>query len=343
MSGRRARAACGEAVDFGATAPARLRRLCSACRWRRRGKRYRAASRSPLRAAAAPPGRPWLTIASTFLAERLDRLVEADQAFGGRQPAQRFAHLGKSTLDAGKRRRVDAGLAAMIDALASALTSISIDSSARRGNASVNERPISARSVRSPAIAVSSSLDGRSASIRAVIWRSCSSRPLISTGASGACLRTPAAGHAANTRRAPAQAAVPAAAAARSPNEGRRGSLTVARTRPRRNCRRQHRRRALLPRRYFGHRLVDRVVAALFRHRACGGLLEALSLPALTIGARLVVAVRTGLDRAGRDRGAFTLRPTGRCCRDIVALAGGASRGPHAGAARSSPRKFRRN
>src|SRR6185437_8400793 len=58
----------------------------------------------------------------------------------------------------------------------SALISISSDSTARRGSASLSWRPISARSERIEAIAFSISLDGCNASMRAVIWRSCCSR-----------------------------------------------------------------------------------------------------------------------------------------------------------------------
>ena len=56
-----------------------------------------------------------------FLAERLDRLVEADQAFSRCQPAQRLVHLGQAAFDTGKRGRVDAGLSAVVEALAKRL------------------------------------------------------------------------------------------------------------------------------------------------------------------------------------------------------------------------------
>ena len=53
--------------------------------------------------------------------EAVDRLVEADQIFRRRQPAQRVAHFGQAVLDAGERAAVDAGLAAFGDALGEAL------------------------------------------------------------------------------------------------------------------------------------------------------------------------------------------------------------------------------
>ena len=49
------------------------------------------------------------------------RLVEADQVFRRRQPAQRVAHFGQPVLDTGQRAAVDAGLAAFRDALVQAL------------------------------------------------------------------------------------------------------------------------------------------------------------------------------------------------------------------------------
>ena len=76
---------------------------------------------------------------------------------------------------------------------------------------------------------------------------------------------------------------------------GRRSSLTVGWTLPRGIVGGNIAVERLLPRGYLGHCLIDRVIAALFRHRTCGGLLEALSLPALTIGALLVVAIGTAL------------------------------------------------
>ena len=63
---------------------------------------------------------------------------------------------------------------------ASALTSISSNSTARRGSASVIKRAMSVRSPRIAATELSRSDDGPSDSIRAVICRSCRSRPSIS-------------------------------------------------------------------------------------------------------------------------------------------------------------------
>ena len=56
-----------------------------------------------------------------FLAQALHRHVEADQVFGRRQAAQRFTYLREAVLDAGKSRRVNARLAAVVDALAQRL------------------------------------------------------------------------------------------------------------------------------------------------------------------------------------------------------------------------------
>ena len=52
-----------------------------------------------------------------LLRQRIHRLVEADQALGGGEPAQRLAHLRKSALKPGQRGRIDARLAAVVDAL----------------------------------------------------------------------------------------------------------------------------------------------------------------------------------------------------------------------------------
>ena len=57
------------------------------------------------------------TIRSILCARRGHRVVEADQVFRRRQPAQRIAHFGEPVLDAGERAAVDAGLAAFRDAL----------------------------------------------------------------------------------------------------------------------------------------------------------------------------------------------------------------------------------
>jgi hypothetical protein len=62
---------------------------------------------------------------------------------------------------------------------------------------------------------------------------------------------------------------------------------------------------------------------ALFRHRACGGLLEALSLPALTLGALLLVAMRTTLTALVAIGAAFTLDRPVVAVATIVALAAG--------------------
>ena len=78
-----------------------------------------------------------------------------------------------------------------------------------------------------------------------------------------------------------------------------------------------------MPRRYFSDRLVDRVVAALFRHRACGGLLEALSLAALTLCALLFVAMRAVLTALVAIGIAFTLDRAVVAVAMIVALAAG--------------------
>ncbi len=104
-------------------------------------------------------------------------LVNADQAFGRGQAAQGLANFGQAVFEAGKHAGVDAGLAMRS---ASALTSISSDSTARRGSASVNWRPMSAKSERTASIAFSRLLEGRRDSIWAVMSRSWACNPLKS-------------------------------------------------------------------------------------------------------------------------------------------------------------------
>ena len=103
--------------------------------------------------------------------QRGHRVVEADQVFRRRQPAQRVAHFGEPVLDAGKRAAVDAGLAAFGDALGQPWICFSMVSMAWRGIASLSARPISPSSARSALIA-SSTPGWRSVSIWSVIWRS---------------------------------------------------------------------------------------------------------------------------------------------------------------------------
>ncbi len=56
-----------------------------------------------------------------FMREVRHRVSEADQVFRRHQSAQRVAHFGKAMLDAAERSGVDAGLAALGDALVETL------------------------------------------------------------------------------------------------------------------------------------------------------------------------------------------------------------------------------
>jgi hypothetical protein len=76
----------------------------------------------------------------------------------------------------------------------------------------------------------------------------------------------------------------------------------------------------LLPRGYLGNRFVDRVIAALFCCRACGGLGEAPALQALVVGALLFIAIGAALTAPVAIRTAFMpARP--RVARAVVGIA----------------------
>jgi hypothetical protein len=76
----------------------------------------------------------------------------------------------------------------------------------------------------------------------------------------------------------------------------------------------------LLPCGDLGNRFVDRVIAALFRRRICGGLGEALALPALVIGALLFIAIGAALTAPVAIRTAF-MQGRPRIARAVVGIA----------------------
>jgi hypothetical protein len=76
----------------------------------------------------------------------------------------------------------------------------------------------------------------------------------------------------------------------------------------------------LLPRRYLGNRLVDRVIAALFCRRACGGLGEALALQALVVGPLVCIAIAAALTAPVAIRTAF-MRDRPRVAIAVVGIA----------------------
>ena len=76
----------------------------------------------------------------------------------------------------------------------------------------------------------------------------------------------------------------------------------------------------LLPRGYLGNRFVDRVIAALFCCRACGGLGEAPALQALVVGARLFIAIGAALTAPVAIRTAF-MRGRLRVAMAVVGIA----------------------